>query len=212
MRILIAGASGAIGRPLVRRLRADQHEVFALPRSPDSTPLKEIEAKPVTADALDAVRRIQPGAVINELTSLSKHYTLAEMKQPRNGIAKSESKATLTCLATSRCGRAPLPAAKFKVPDSGTSPAPGPRMSRPVHLERVPRSRGQRSHIPGIGSTRLGDAGYRVRRATLRILLRSRHLVRVRAILVIRFGNSRFRLPVKDRASLASCISTMRPG
>ena len=36
MRILIAGATGAIGRPLVRRLRANQHEVFALTRSPDS--------------------------------------------------------------------------------------------------------------------------------------------------------------------------------
>ena len=29
MRILIAGATGAIGRPLVRRLRAKQDEVFA---------------------------------------------------------------------------------------------------------------------------------------------------------------------------------------
>jgi uncharacterized protein YbjT (DUF2867 family) len=38
MRILIAGATGAIGRPLVRRLRANQHEVFALTRSPDSAP------------------------------------------------------------------------------------------------------------------------------------------------------------------------------
>jgi uncharacterized protein YbjT (DUF2867 family) len=43
MRILIAGATGAIGRPLVRRLRANQNEVFALTRSPDSAPaLKEI--------------------------------------------------------------------------------------------------------------------------------------------------------------------------
>src|SRR5215468_8749337 len=50
MKILIAGASGAIGRPLVRRLRANQHEVFALTRSPDSAPpLKEIGAKPVIA-------------------------------------------------------------------------------------------------------------------------------------------------------------------
>jgi nucleoside-diphosphate-sugar epimerase len=30
MRILIAGASGAIGRPLVRCLKVKQHEVFAL--------------------------------------------------------------------------------------------------------------------------------------------------------------------------------------
>ena len=30
MRILIAGATGAIGRPSMRRLRANRHEVFAL--------------------------------------------------------------------------------------------------------------------------------------------------------------------------------------
>ena len=55
MRILIAGATGAIGRPLVRCLRANQHEVFALTRSPDSAPaLEEIGAEPVIGDALDA--------------------------------------------------------------------------------------------------------------------------------------------------------------
>jgi nucleoside-diphosphate-sugar epimerase len=57
MRILIAGASGAIGRALVPRLRANQHEVFALTKSRDSAPaLKEIGAEPVIADALDALR------------------------------------------------------------------------------------------------------------------------------------------------------------
>jgi 2-alkyl-3-oxoalkanoate reductase len=77
MRILIAGATGAIGRPLVRRLRANQHEVFALARSPDSvSALKEIGAEAIIADALDAtavkaaVGRVRPDAVINELTSL----------------------------------------------------------------------------------------------------------------------------------------------
>src|SRR5262249_22550212 len=85
MRILIAGASGAIGRPLVRRLRANQHEVLALTRSPEPA-LKEIGAEPVIADALDAaavkaaVGRIRPDAVINQLTSLPRHYTPAEMK------------------------------------------------------------------------------------------------------------------------------------
>src|SRR5262245_9632585 len=87
MKILIAGASGAIGRPLVHGLRANQHEVFALTRSPDTVPpLKEIGAEPVIADALDAaavkaaVERVRPHAAINELTSLPRHYTPAEMK------------------------------------------------------------------------------------------------------------------------------------
>src|ERR1044071_1317925 len=86
MRILIAGASGAIGRPLVRRLRANQHEVFALTRSPGSAPaLKAIGAEAVIADALDAaavkaaVGRIRPDAVINQLTSLPRHNTPADM-------------------------------------------------------------------------------------------------------------------------------------
>jgi len=48
MKILIAGATGAIGRPLLRRLRANQHEVFALTRSPDSAAaLKEIGAEAI---------------------------------------------------------------------------------------------------------------------------------------------------------------------
>jgi nucleoside-diphosphate-sugar epimerase len=86
MRVLIAGASGAIGRPLVRRLRANQHEIFALARSPGSASLKETGAEPVIADALDAaavraaVGRIRPDAVINDLTSLPRHYTPTEMK------------------------------------------------------------------------------------------------------------------------------------
>src|SRR5215475_2859653 len=69
MRILIAAAAGAIGRPLVRRLRANRHEVFALTRSPDSAPaVKEIGAEAVIGDALDAaavkaaVVRIRPDA------------------------------------------------------------------------------------------------------------------------------------------------------
>jgi len=87
MRILIAGASGAIGRPLVHRLKTHRHEVFALARSSGSdAALADIGAAPVIADALDgaavkaAVGRIRPDAVINELTSLPRHYTPAEMK------------------------------------------------------------------------------------------------------------------------------------
>jgi nucleoside-diphosphate-sugar epimerase len=109
MRILIAGASGAIGRPLVRRLRANQYEVFALTRSPDSAPeLKEIGAEPVIADALDAaavkaaVGRIQPDAVINELTSLPRHYTPAEMKAAAERDRKVRVEGNINLLAALR--------------------------------------------------------------------------------------------------------------
>ena len=109
MRILIAGASGAIGPPLVRRLRANQHEVFALTRSPDSAPaLKEIGAEPVIADALDAaavkaaVGRIRPDAVINELTSLPRHYTPAEMKAAAERDRKVRVEGNINLLALLR--------------------------------------------------------------------------------------------------------------
>jgi nucleoside-diphosphate-sugar epimerase len=87
MRVLIAGATGAIGRPLVRCLRERGHAVFALARSPSSSrAVAECGAEPLTADALDAaavktaIGRIRPEAVINELTFLPRHYTPAEMQ------------------------------------------------------------------------------------------------------------------------------------
>src|SRR5262245_39005117 len=109
MRILIAGASGAIGRPLVRRLRANQHEVFALAHSRDSAPaLKEVGAEPVIADALDAAAvkatfgRIRPHAVINELTSLPRRYTPAEMKAAAERDRKVRLEGNINLLAAFR--------------------------------------------------------------------------------------------------------------
>jgi 2-alkyl-3-oxoalkanoate reductase len=109
MRVLIAGASGAIGRPLVRRLRANQHEVFAFTRSSDSAPaLKEIGVEPVIADALDAaavkaaVGRIRPDAVINQLTSLPRHYTPTEMKAAAERDRKVREEGNINLLALLR--------------------------------------------------------------------------------------------------------------
>jgi len=106
MRFLIAGA---IGRPLVRRLRANQHEVFALARSHDSAAaLKEIGAEAVYADALDAAAvtaalgGIRPDAVINELTSLPRHYTHAEMKAAAERNRKVRAGGNINLLAALR--------------------------------------------------------------------------------------------------------------
>ena len=149
MRILIAGARGVIGRSLVRHLRANQHELFALSQSRDSARvLKEIGAEPVIADALDAaavktaVGRIRPDAVINELTSLPRHYTPAEMKAAAERDRKVREEGNINLLT----GSAMLVrgATCCKVPDSGMRPARGwrtrpsrssparPRESRPA--------------------------------------------------------------------------------
>ena len=108
MRILIAGASGAIGRPLVHRLRVNQHEIFTLTRSRDSTPWREIGTESIIADALDAasvkaaVGRIRPQAVINELTSLPRHYTRAEITAAAERDRKVRVEGNINLLAALR--------------------------------------------------------------------------------------------------------------
>jgi 2-alkyl-3-oxoalkanoate reductase len=132
MRILIAGASGAIGRALVRRLRANQHEVFALTQSPDSAAvLKEIGAEPVIADALDAaavkaaVGQIRPDAVINELTSLPRHYTPAEMKAAAERNRKVRVEGNINLLAVLRDAGV----RRYLLQSSGYWYAPGPGLA-----------------------------------------------------------------------------------
>ena len=108
MRILIAGASGAIGRPLVRSLRANRHEIFALSRSADPALFKENDAEPVIADALDgaavkaAIAKVRPDAVINELTSLPKRYTPAEMAAGAERDRKIRVEGNINLLAALR--------------------------------------------------------------------------------------------------------------
>src|SRR5215470_15315930 len=109
MRILIAGATGAIGRLSIRRLQANQHEVFALTRSPDSAPaLREIGAEAAIATSLDAaavkaaVVQVRPEAVINELTSLPRHYTAAEMAAAAERDRKVRTEGNANLLAALR--------------------------------------------------------------------------------------------------------------
>jgi nucleoside-diphosphate-sugar epimerase len=101
---MIAGATGAIGRPLIRCLRERGHAVFALARSPESArAVAASGAEPVIADALDAAAvkaalvQVRPEAVINELTSLPRHYTPAEMAAAadRDGKVRIEGNANL---------------------------------------------------------------------------------------------------------------------
>jgi nucleoside-diphosphate-sugar epimerase len=87
VRVVLAGATGAIGRPLIRHLKDAGHTVFGLARSPESArALSEAGAGAITADALNAaavraaIARIRPDAVINELTALPAHHTKAEMQ------------------------------------------------------------------------------------------------------------------------------------
>jgi nucleoside-diphosphate-sugar epimerase len=83
MRVLVSGASGAIGRFLIPQLVDAGHEVVGMTRRQDNADaLSELGARGVVVDALDreAVHRVvldaAPDAVIDELTSLPRDYDL----------------------------------------------------------------------------------------------------------------------------------------
>jgi 2-alkyl-3-oxoalkanoate reductase len=112
MRVLIAGATGAIGRPLIRCLNQNRHTVYALARSPNSSRVvTELGAEPVSADALDAasvkaaITQVRPDAVINQLTSLPSHYTAAEMRAAAERDRRVRTQGNVNLLAALRDAR-----------------------------------------------------------------------------------------------------------
>lgn len=81
MRTFVAGATGALGRPLVRALVAAGHEVVGTTRSADRVALIEADGgRGVVCDALDrdaelrAVADAAPDVVIHELTDLPSKF------------------------------------------------------------------------------------------------------------------------------------------
>jgi nucleoside-diphosphate-sugar epimerase len=78
MKVLVAGASGAMGKQLLPRLARSGHEVVGMTHSSGKANLvRELGGEPVVADALDpeqvaqAVAEAEPEAILHELTALS---------------------------------------------------------------------------------------------------------------------------------------------
>jgi 2-alkyl-3-oxoalkanoate reductase len=81
MKVFVAGASGAIGRPLVRQLAAAGHDVTGMTRREDrAEEIRAAGAKAVVCDAFDrqaldaAMAATAPDVVVNQLTSLPRDY------------------------------------------------------------------------------------------------------------------------------------------
>ncbi len=80
MRVLIAGATGALGVPLVRALKTSGHQVLGITRTPGkASELSTLGAQPIVADVMDrehllrAVRGQRADAVVHALTALPKN-------------------------------------------------------------------------------------------------------------------------------------------
>jgi nucleoside-diphosphate-sugar epimerase len=87
MKVFVAGATGAVGKPLISALLASRHEVVGMTSSARGlSVLQSYGADGVIVDAFDsgavgvAIARVRPDAVIDELTSLPKDYTPEAMR------------------------------------------------------------------------------------------------------------------------------------
>lgn len=88
MRVLVAGAAGAIGQRLLPQLAAQGHQVTATTRSPAKAGLlRELGADPVVVDGLDAaavgeaMARAEPEVVVHQMTSLAGATSLRRFDQ-----------------------------------------------------------------------------------------------------------------------------------
>ncbi len=108
MRIFVAGATGAIGRPLLSQLLAKGHDVVALTRNPETARiLAKQGVEPAIANVFDAdaikaeVIRAQPEVVIEQLTALPKTYTPETMQAaaPLNDRIRLEGGANILAAA-----------------------------------------------------------------------------------------------------------------
>jgi nucleoside-diphosphate-sugar epimerase len=102
MKIFVAGASGAIGRPLIDELRRAGHSVVGMTQSPEgATHLRQQGCEAVIADALDAgtvesaVRSAHPEILIDQLTSLPKDPDDFAAAQQRDTKLRLEGGANL---------------------------------------------------------------------------------------------------------------------
>jgi 2-alkyl-3-oxoalkanoate reductase len=109
MKIFIAGASGAIGRPLVRQLLEAGHEVTGMTRREEAaTEIRAAGAKAVVCDVFDAagveaaVREAAPEVVVHALTSLPPRIDYRGKGDPLGATNRVRSEGTRNLLAAAK--------------------------------------------------------------------------------------------------------------
>jgi nucleoside-diphosphate-sugar epimerase len=105
MRVLLAGASGAVGRPLTGQLIAAGHQVVGITRSQaNAQRLRNAGAEAVVADVMDrqnllaAVRGVRADAVMHQLTALGTR----KMREAMAGTNELRTTGTAHLLAAAR--------------------------------------------------------------------------------------------------------------
>ncbi len=109
MKVLVAGATGALGKQLVPRLVADGHEVVGTTRTEGKLDaLAELGATGVVADLLDpeqvarVVAEAEPEVIIHELTALNRNFDIKHFDQTFEETNRLRTEATDHLLAAGR--------------------------------------------------------------------------------------------------------------
>jgi nucleoside-diphosphate-sugar epimerase len=102
MKVFVAGATGAIGLPLVQALVARKHQVTGLTRSAEKRlTLEKLGAAAAIADALDAagleqaVRAASPDCVFHLLTAIPKNTLLRASHMKQTNVLRTTGTANL---------------------------------------------------------------------------------------------------------------------
>ncbi len=113
MKVFVAGASGAIGRPLVPRLVAGGHHVTGMTRSEErAEELRRAGAEAVVADVFDsdrvtaALATAEPEVVVHQLTALPKRLDLRKMDEAYAGTNRLRTEGTRILMAAARAAGA----------------------------------------------------------------------------------------------------------
>ncbi len=113
MKVFVAGASGVIGQPLVRRLVAAGHDVTGMTRSEDrAVEIRAAGAEAVVCDVFDAaaleaaVREAAPETVVHELTALPARLDYKAKQDPLAATNRVRTEGTRNLLAAARAAGA----------------------------------------------------------------------------------------------------------
>jgi nucleoside-diphosphate-sugar epimerase len=109
VKVFVAGASGAMGRPLVRQLLAAGHEVTGMTRREErAAAIREAGASAVVCDAFDpvalesALREAAPEVVVHQLTSLPPRLDYKAKDDPLAATNRVRGEGTRNLLAASK--------------------------------------------------------------------------------------------------------------
>jgi 2-alkyl-3-oxoalkanoate reductase len=141
MKVFVAGASGAVGRPLVRELIERGHGVVAMTSSESKVPeLEELGASAVVGDVFDAeamvelVRSAEPEGVVNVASKWSGNPSRISQVAPANAIREQGAR-NMVAAAVAAGARRYVNESMMFVYGYGDRGAPATENDPPAHVD-----------------------------------------------------------------------------